>query len=194
MIQYFRIENGKIIDGPMPLPESFSIYSNLALRSAAELLLIGFYPLVDIQPTHDTATQFCTLTGYTLGSSSVATDYAVSDLPLSTVKSNQIGAIKIAFDSASIQPVTDANGTSWSGGQSSGNVIFLACQLAQQAGSANVTLWDSSNNSHTMTIAEGMTIAATIGATFQSLYQKWQTLRAEINASTTVASVLAITW
>lgn len=114
--------------------------------------------------------------------------------PLAQAQTDQIALIRASFNAASLTPVPDNSGLIWSGGESSGSAIYLACQLAQQNGLANVTLWDSSNTAHTMTVAQGMAVAAAIGAEYQTLYQKWQTLRAQIMAATTVTEVQAITW
>lgn len=113
---------------------------------------------------------------------------------LAQAQTVQIALIRSAFNSATLAPVTDPAGQIWSGGESSGSAIYLACQLAQQNGQANVTLWDSSNTAHTMTVAQGMAVAAAIGAEYQTLYQKWQNLRAQIMAATTVSAVQAIVW
>lgn len=113
---------------------------------------------------------------------------------IAMAKSSQTAKIRSSYESASTAPVTDTNKITWSGGQSSGTAIYLACQMAQQSGATDVTLWDASNTAHTMTIAEGLTVAATIGAAYQAAFQKWQTLRAQVEAATSVAEVEAITW
>ncbi len=113
---------------------------------------------------------------------------------LGTAQTQQVEILRQAFVNASNAPVTDASGNVWDGGESSGSSIFLACQMATQAGVANVTLYDARNVGHTMTVAEGMTVAATIGTAYQTAYQQWQTLRAQVLAATTVAAVQAVIW
>jgi len=114
-------------------------------------------------------------------------------------KMKQIALIRSGFEASTLQSVTDANGISWSGGESSGSRIFLACQLAQQLGLPSVDLWDSANTKHTMTIANGMTVAATIGAAYQTDFHQWQTLRDQVLAITDtsaagITAVQSIVW
>ncbi len=53
---------------------------------------------------------------------------------LQTAQTQQRATIKQSFTNAASANVTDSNGVTWEGGESSGNSIFLGCQLAQQAG------------------------------------------------------------
>ena len=100
--------------------------------------------------------------------------------------------IKSGFLSAANANVTDSNGIIWEGGMASGNSIFLGCQLAQQQGATNITLYDAAKAPHSMTIAEGMAIAGVIGAAYQTALGTKNTLYGKINAATTVSAVQAI--
>lgn len=194
MTLYCFVKDSAIQSQPSPLPESYGIYCNLALRSSDELLSIGFYPVVDTPPTYDPATQTINQSGMVISTSSVVVTYTAESLPLATVQQNKIAELRAAFNAASIASVTDANGVTWSGGQPSGTAIYLACQMAQQDGMANVTLWDVNNAAHTLTVAEGMTVAATIGAAYQAAFQRWQTQRDAVKSATTISAAAAIAW
>jgi len=113
---------------------------------------------------------------------------------LTATKAAQRALIKSSFIAASTANVTDSNGIVWEGGMQSGNSIFLACQLAQQAGQTTITLYDASKAPHSMTIAEGMWVAALIGTAYQEALAKKNTLYANIDAATSVSEVRSITW
>jgi len=118
----------------------------------------------------------------------------VPSLQLQQAKAAQRALIKAAFITASTANVTDSSGIVWEGGIDSGNAIFLACQLAQQAGQTTITLYDASKAPHSMTIAEGMGVAALIGTAYQEALAKKNTLYANIDAATSVSVVQSITW
>jgi len=113
---------------------------------------------------------------------------------LAQAKTAQRALIKSGFIAASTANVTDSNGIVWEGGVQSGNSIFLGCQLAQQVGQTTITLYDASKAPHSMTIAEGMGVAALIGAAYQEALAKKNTLYANIDAATSVSEVQSITW
>ena len=100
--------------------------------------------------------------------------------------------IKSGFLSAANANVTDSSGNIWEGGMASGNSIFLGCQLAQQNGATSITLYDAAKAPHSMTIAEGMAVAALIGTTYQTALGTKNALYGQINAATTVSAVQAI--
>ncbi len=104
----------------------------------------------------------------------------------------QKAIIKSAFIAASTANVTDSNGIVWEGGFDSGNSIFLACQLAQHGGFSSLTLYDADKNPHTMTVAEGMSVAALIGTEYQVALMKKNTLYGQINAAQTIAAVQSV--
>ena len=113
---------------------------------------------------------------------------------LAQAQAIQRALIKSSFITASTANVTDSNGIIWEGGMQSGNSIFLGCQLAQQAGQTTITLYDASKAPHSMTIAEGMGVAALIGAAYQQALATKNSLYAQIDAATSVAAVQAIVW
>jgi len=113
---------------------------------------------------------------------------------LQQAKTTQRALIKSSFLAASTANVTDSNGIVWEGGVQSGNSIFLGCQLAHQAGQTTITLYDASKAPHSMTIAEGMRVAALIGTAYQQALATKNSLYAQINAATTVAAVQAVVW
>ena len=113
---------------------------------------------------------------------------------LQQAKTAQRALIKSSFIAASTANVTDSNGIVWEGGMQSGNSIFLGCQLAQQAGQSTITLYDANKAPHSMTIAEGMGVAALIGTAYQEALAKKNTLYANIDAADSVSEVQAVTW
>ena len=113
---------------------------------------------------------------------------------LAQAKTTQRALIKSSFLSASTANVTDSKGIVWEGGMQSGNSIFLGCQLAQQAGQTTITLYDASKAPHSMTIAEGMGVAALIGTAYQEALAKKNTLYANIDAAKSVSEVQSVTW
>ncbi len=113
---------------------------------------------------------------------------------LQAAQTRQRATIKSSFTAAANANVTDASGIVWEGGTASGNSIFLACQLAQQMGTTSLTLYDAAKNAHSMTIAEGMSVAALIGQAYQVALGTKNSLYAQINAATTVSTVQSIIW
>lgn len=113
---------------------------------------------------------------------------------LQTAQTQQRATIKQSFTNAANANVTDSNGVTWEGGESSGNSIFLGCHLAQQAGATTITLYDAAKAPHTMTIAEGMGVAALIGAAYQTALGTKNSLYTQITAATSVSAVQAIVW
>lgn len=118
---------------------------------------------------------------------------------LKAAKDAQLNQIKRGFYEAVNADVTDSNGVAWNGGWDSGQKLFLACQLAQQNGATTVDLWDKSNTKHSLSIADGMKVAAAVGAPYQAAFAKLQDLKAQIAAVTTstkspITTVQSITW
>ena len=113
---------------------------------------------------------------------------------LASVQTQQRALIKQSFTASANANVTDSAGNVWEGGMASGNSIFLACQLAQHAGATSITLYDAAKNPHSMTIAEGMDVAALIGQAYQVALGTKNSLYGEINAATTIATVQGVDW
>lgn len=113
---------------------------------------------------------------------------------LANAQSTQRALVKQSFTAAANANVTDSAGNVWEGGMASGNSIFLACQLAQHAGATSITLYDAAKNPHSMTIAEGMDVAALIGQAYQVALGTKNSLYGEINAATTIATVQGVDW
>ena len=125
-----------------------------------------------------------------------ALEYFLTDAPLTLSRARLIqkAIIKQGFLSTVSAPVTDSSGNVWEGGMASGNSILLGCQLAQQQGATSITLYDAAKAPHSMTIAEGMAVAALIGAAYQAALGQKNTLYAQSAAATTVADVQAVVW
>ncbi len=120
---------------------------------------------------------------------------STAPLSLSQAQINQKELLQQYYLNAANAPVTDSNGIVWDGGKESGSTIYLVCQMATQLGLSEITLYDAFNEPHTVSISEGMNIAAIIGAAYQVVYQKWQWVKSQIySASATVDSVLSLTW
>ena len=113
---------------------------------------------------------------------------------LAQAQAAQKAIIKTSFVAAANANVTDSNGITWEGGFSSGNSIFLACQLAQQSNETSITLYDAAKAAHSMTIAEGMAVAKLIGDAYQKALGTKNSQYASIDAANTVSAVQKITW
>ena len=113
---------------------------------------------------------------------------------LAQAQAAQKAIIKTSFVAAANANVTDANGVTWEGGFSSGNSIFLACQMAQQTNDTSITLYDAAKVPHTMTVAEGTAVAALIGKAYQKALGTKNSLYANIGAASTVSAVQKVTW
>ena len=113
---------------------------------------------------------------------------------LQAAQTSQRALVKQSFTAAANANVTDSAGNVWEGGMASGNSIFLACQLAQHAGATCITLYDAAKNPHSMTIAEGMDVAALIGQAYQVALGTKNSLNAQLAAAQTVSGVQAITF
>ncbi len=113
---------------------------------------------------------------------------------LAQAQTTQRALIKQSFISAANANVIDSNGITWEGGMASGNSIFLACQLAQQTNQSNITLYDVAKTPHSMTIAEGLAVAALIGEAYQKALGTKNSQYANIDAASTVSAVQKVTW
>ncbi len=113
---------------------------------------------------------------------------------LQSVKAAQKTIIKQSFANAANANVTDSNGIIWEGSMASGNSIFLGCQLAQLSGATNITLYDAAKAPHSMTIAEGMAVAALIGVAYQKALGQKNSLYGQIDAAQTVSATQAVVW
>jgi len=113
---------------------------------------------------------------------------------LAEAQTAQVAAIQSSFGAACAQAVTDSNGVAWSGGEQSALSLDGAIRLAQQLNQTTVDLWDASNAKHSLSIADAQAAAQAVASQYQSDYAKWQSLRAQIMAATTVSAVQAITW
>lgn len=113
---------------------------------------------------------------------------------LADLQNTQRARIRSAFTAASSASVTDKNGVTWDGGESSGMKLFLAIQLSQQGGETTVTLYDVNRTPHVLTVAQGMTVAALIGAEYQKAFAQKQALYADIQQATTAQEVEAVAW
>lgn len=68
------------------------------------------------------------------------------------------------------QTVVDADGNTWNGGFDSAQAIKAAADMAEFVGVSELSVFDSSNVEHVVTIGEAKTIAATIGMDYQAKF------------------------
>jgi len=113
---------------------------------------------------------------------------------LDEVRAAQLVVIAAAFQAATAASVADSSGNAWNGGFESAQAIYGAAQLAQAGGAASVTIFDASNAGHSLTIAQATAVAATVGAAYQATFAKYQGLKVQVAAATTVAAAQAVTW
>lgn len=65
------------------------------------------------------------------------------------------------------QPVTDSNGNTWNGGFYSAQAIKSAADMAEFVGATELSVFDSTNVEHVVTIDQAKSIAADIGMDYQ---------------------------
>lgn len=94
----------------------------------------------------------------------------------------QISTLQASFASAAIAPVTDSNGVQWNGGEHSASSIDGAVRLAQNTSASTVDLWDYANTKHNLSISAGQAVVDAVAGAYQSAFQKWQGLRAQVVA------------
>jgi hypothetical protein len=121
-----------------------------------------------------------------------------------TSKQNEI---RTAYDIQAVLPVVDANSISWNGGFDSCIKLDAAKRLSESAGLTNVTFYDYNNDSHSLLIADALTVILTISQAFQTTMATKQTKMLAINSAanvgasptdaiydTAIVNVNAITW
>jgi hypothetical protein len=121
---------------------------------------------------------------------------AIASTPptLVTVKATKIKQIESSRDAAILLDVT-ALGTQWQADDRSQKLLGDALTLAT-AGLPLPSVWrDSFNNNLAITgIGQLLAIAGAMAVQTQSAYAKSWTLKAQVDAATTLAEVNAVTW
>jgi len=95
---YTYIQDGKIIEGPRPLPKSWGNISGLhLLGKTAEgrdrLKLLGWLPYEDVKPPFDPKAQSLAHDGYEVKGDKVISNYLVTDRDLEKEKADRVKAL-----------------------------------------------------------------------------------------------------
>ena len=112
---------------------------------------------------------------------------------LDDVKARQKTLIKAEFEKHENDPVT-YNNITWNGGENSAFKINGAVQLAQKTSATQVTLWDSNNNTHVLSLGDAEKVAVAIALAYEEKIVKKHELYAQVDKATTVDEVKKITW
>jgi hypothetical protein len=114
--------------------------------------------------------------------------YTVADKTLEQLESENTRlleerkrVIRQEAEAAYEQPVTLPDGSVWNGGMSSALSIDGAVRMAENAGLAQVSLYDTNNTEHVVDITTGKSIAAAIGAEYQRLFGIKQTCMQQLS-------------
>lgn len=110
----------------------------------------------------------------------------------------QLAQVAATFAAQSATPFVDTNGVSWPGGKSEVQTVASAIATANLISEQTVTLYDTANAAHTLSIADATTLLAALTNAYQTILAKYQAAQASIDAlaaadGTTVAQIQAIT-
>ena len=191
---YAKIENGSIAKQGLRLPFSDGNTSFGKQTSNETLVQHGFYPIVDNQPTYDPQYQKIAGISFEVGTDEVVKTYNIQDIDIEVFKERKQLEIKKAFQGASVEPVTDSSGVTWSGGINSSLSLDGAVRIAEQAGATETTIYDNDDNPHTMNITDAKNVVMTIGIKYEQNFGKRQSLYKQIKDATTINEVENITW
>jgi len=117
-----------------------------------------------------------------------------ADLPtLFEVQSAQLNLMDAAYQSANTQPIAYLN-TSFQADDASTALLAQTITIATATNTQSVTWWDINNVAVPMTLAQLITLGATIFARGQGYFAHKQAQKAAICAAQDVATVQAVAW
>lgn len=116
---------------------------------------------------------------------------------LASLKLDKWATIKVARAAAIDAPLVTPLGTFDADAASRANIIgavLLAQTLTAQSQPVTISFTLADNTVAVLNSAQMTTVGLALGSKTQAAYTRWQTLRAQIDAATTDAALLAITW
>lgn len=124
--------------------------------------------------------------------------WSVNKLPAEEVAVRKRSYLIEQFKSRYQEPVTDAQGRTWRGGEESAAKIYNGIVMLEFVGATTIDLRDANREPHTLSMTEARTVAATIGADYQVKFQaEEEALRQlgliDLAAPDAVAQISAIT-
>jgi len=162
----------------------------------------GVFPVVYTSASYDPATQIATQQGciYNEQLQRWETDWIIRDKTaeelaedLSVAKSEKREEIKQAFTTDELQPVESLT-IQWNGGYDSALKLDGAKRMAEMMTLNSVEFYDVNNIGHNLSIPDAETVITDVGAVYQTLFQKKQSLFQQIDSVTTVGELDGIYW
>ena len=196
---YIAVANGSVVQ---PYPSDFSSSPIMSQLTSAELLAKGWYQFIDSgQPTYNAIAQTIS-SSFVVNSTNgtVTKNYTVSDISLAAWQTAQIQILFTSYQAAIATPVsfTTAAGLTKTFQADPGSVANLQASIAgcQKAAATPAGFyWVAADNTQVpMTYADLLGLAEVIFNQGASAFQKLQTLKAQVNAATTIPAVQAIVW
>ena len=160
------------------------------------------FPVVSTSASYDSATQIATQQGcvYNEQLQRWETDWIIRDKTaeelaedLSVAKNKKREEIKQAFATEELQPVESLT-IQWNGGYDSALKMDGAKRMAEMMTLNSVEFYDVNNIGHDLSIPDAETVITGVGAVYQTLFQKKQSLFRQIDSATTVAEVELVVW
>jgi hypothetical protein len=170
--------------------------------SNATLAEWNVFPVISTSANYDPATQIATQQGcvYNEQLQRWETDWIIRDKTaeelaedLSVAKSKKREEIKQAFATEELQPVESLT-IQWNGGYDSALKMDGAKRMAEMMTLNSVEFYDVNNIGHDLSIPDAETVITGVGAVYQTLFQKKQSLFLQIDSATTVGELDGIYW
>ena len=112
---------------------------------------------------------------------------------LDEIRSAKKSSIRSAYDAACSQSV-DVGSVLYDGGFDSAVKLDAAMRLAQTAGAAQVTFYDSENDPHILDMDAALAVVLAVSSAFSAMMDKKQALFKQIETAEDIDAVLAIAW
>lgn len=117
----------------------------------------------------------------------------INKLKLDSAKLDKKTHMIVKFNEVSVEPVI-VNSITYNGGFDSALKLDGAKRLAELAKLTEVVFFDTSNQPHTLTIAEANFVILSISVKYQTDFAKVQGKKVLIDSKTKVSTVKAVSW
>jgi len=119
-------------------------------------------------------------------------DKTEEEIDLDAVKTEAKNLVRFSFEETSTLPVV-IDGVNWHGGLDSALKLKGAVDIAEFASDTEVTLFDTDNTAHTLSIDDAKAIVLAVGSDFQTKLATKQGLLVAIEEAADLAAVDAVT-
>ena len=175
--------------------------SNTVIISASNIILHPTYAEVERTKYYggisDTTHTLITDKSITYGQASwwfySNNQFTLTEIGLVERKLEKKAEISASLESHENEPVESLTFT-WNGGYESAMKLDAAKRMSELSGLTEVTFFDVDNQPHVLSLADATTVILTIGAKYQSDFQKKQALYQQIEDATTIEELDAIAW